>query len=147
MRGRSPAPRSLYPGPGWAILARSLVSCSRSWERSGCSSLTCHSRQLSPRHLRAPDKDPGVTVRGWLAGLSTSFGLGAAPWVCQPDGVIVSIWLGTPGHPGPLGLGLLGRVSLLSPRHPRTLGPLGPEVAVRQGCRKVKLSNIQGDFV
>ena len=88
-------------------------------------------KAVIPRHPGAPDKGPGVTVRGWLAGLSTSFGLGAAPWVCQPDGVIISIWLGTPGHPGFLGPGLLGHVPLLSPKHLRTLGPPGPEVAVR----------------
>ena len=72
-----------------------------------------------------------MTPWDWLAGLSTLFGLGAAPWVCWPDGVIISIWSGQPGSPIPMGLGVLGLVPLLSPRHLQTLGLLGPEVSIR----------------
>jgi hypothetical protein len=121
-------PRSLDPGLGWAILARSLVSCSR-W--------------LSPLHLGAPDKDPGVTPWDWLAGLSTLFGLGAAPWVCRPDGVFISIWSDTTGHTGPLGPGLLGHVPLLSPRHLQTLGFPGPEVAARGSARGLIIGTLE----
>ena len=88
-------------------------------------------RGWSLRHPGVPTKDPRVTRGDWLAGLSRLFGLSAAPWVSWSDGVIISIWSDQLGFPRPVGLGVLGLVPLLSPRHPQTLGLMGPEVSIR----------------
>ena len=84
----------------------------------------------SLRHSGVPTKDPRVTRGDWLAGLSRLFGSSSAPWVSWPDGVIISICSGQLGPPRPVGLGVLGLVPLLSPRHPQTLGLMGPEVSI-----------------
>ena len=88
-------------------------------------------RGWSLRHPGVPIKDPRVTRWDWLAGLSRLFGLSAAPWVSWSDGVIVSIWSDQLGSPRPVGLGVLGLVPLLPPRHLQTLGLVGPEVSIR----------------